>query len=47
MPKPGTATKPLEKGWLVNTWFRLTHPDYDELRALMTFLGATVSTQAR
>lgn len=46
-PNPGTPTKGLDKGWLVNTWFRLRHPDYDELRALMTFLGETVKADAR
>ena len=47
VPPPGTATKGLDKGWLVNTWFRLKHPDYDQLRALMTFLGETVKSDAR
>lgn len=47
VPVPGTPTKPLEKGWLVNTWFRLAHPDYDQLRQLMTFLGETVKADAR
>jgi phosphoribosylaminoimidazole carboxylase (NCAIR synthetase) len=47
LPKPGTPTKGLERGWLCNTWFRLSHPDYDELRRLMTFLGETVKTFAR
>ncbi|MBL9078125.1 MAG: ATP-grasp domain-containing protein [Planctomycetes bacterium] len=47
VPKAGTPTKGLEKGWLVNTWFRLRHPDYDQLRELMTFLGETVKTEAR
>jgi biotin carboxylase len=47
VPPPGSATKGLDKGWLVNTWFRLKHPDYDQLRALMTFLGETVKTDAR
>ena len=46
-PTPGTLTKPLDKGWLVNTWFRLKHPDYDRLRELMTFLGDTVRADAR
>ncbi|MEZ5963253.1 MAG: ATPase [Planctomycetota bacterium] len=46
VPAPGTPTKGLDKGWLVNTWFRLRHPDYDELRALMTFIGQTVQTSA-
>lgn len=47
VPPPGTPTKGLDKGWLVNTWFRLRHEDYDELRNLMTFLGETVKTDAR
>ena len=47
VPKPGTPTKPLDKGWLVNTWFRLSHEDYDALRELMTFLGRTVKADAR
>jgi hypothetical protein len=47
VPPPGTPTKGLEKGWLVNTWFRLRHPDYDEVRRLMTYLGETVQTIAR
>ena len=47
VPEPGTDTKPLDKGWLCNTWFRLRHEDYDQLRALMTFLGETVRSKAR
>ncbi len=47
VPPPGTATKALDKGWLVNTWFRLRHENYDTLRELMTFLGETVKADAR
>jgi hypothetical protein len=47
VPRPGTPTQPLEKGWLVNTWFRLHHPDYDRLREMMAFLGRTVKAHAR
>jgi hypothetical protein len=47
LPPPGTPTKGLDKGWLCNTWFRLKHEDYDQLRALMTFVGETVKTDAR
>jgi hypothetical protein len=47
VPEPGTATKGLDKGWLVNTWFRLKHADYDTLRELMKFLGETVKADAR
>jgi hypothetical protein len=47
VPPPGTPTKALDKGWLCNTWFRLRHDDYDQLRDLMTFLGRTVRCVAR
>ncbi|MCA8964101.1 MAG: ATPase [Planctomycetes bacterium] len=47
VPAAGTKTKGLDKGWLVNTWFRLKHPDYDQLRELMTFLGETVKADAK
>jgi len=47
VPAAGTPTKGLDKGWLVNTWFRLRHENYDTLRELMTFLGETVKADAR
>lgn len=47
LPPPGSPTKGLDKGWLVNTWFRLRHHDYDELRRLMTYIGETAKTTAR
>ncbi len=47
VPAAGTSTKGLDKGWLVNTWFRLRHEDYDTLRELMTLLGETVKADAR
>ena len=47
VPKPGTPTKGLDKGWFVNTWFRLIHEDYDKVRELMTMLGKTVKADAR
>lgn len=47
LPPPGSRTKPLDKGWLVNTWFRLRHENYDTLRELMTFLGENVKSDAR
>ena len=37
-----TPTAPLEKGYFVNTWFRLRHPDYDELRGALDFIGRPV-----
>jgi len=46
LPKPGTPTDPIYKGYLNNVWFRLRHPDYDALRALMDYVGATLKVRA-
>lgn len=46
VPAPGTPTKGLDKGWLVNTWFRLRHENFDTLKSLMTRLGETVKADA-
>ena len=46
LPKPGTPTDPIYKGYLNNVWFRLRHPDYDELRRLMDFVGARLKVRA-
>jgi hypothetical protein len=46
VPPPGSATIPLEKGYYCNTWFRLRHPDYDELRRALDFIGETVRVRA-
>lgn len=45
-PEPGAAVQPMEKGWHVNTWFRLRHPDYDQLRELLAYIGTTVRAVA-
>ncbi len=42
LPRPGRRTVPIDKGYLANAWFRLRHPDYDELRRMMDFIGATL-----
>ncbi|MFK7742060.1 MAG: acetyl-CoA carboxylase biotin carboxylase subunit family protein [Planctomycetota bacterium] len=47
LPEIGTQTKGLERGWLVNTWFRLRHENYDQLRDMMQFLGETVRAEAK
>jgi hypothetical protein len=39
LPDKGDATEPIHKGYLNNAWFRLRHPDYDQLRELMTYVG--------
>jgi hypothetical protein len=46
LPKPGTPTEPLYKGYLNNVWFRLRHPDYDALRALMDMIGQRLRVRA-
>ena len=46
LPKPGTPTDPVYKGYLNNVWFRLRHPDYDGLRALMDFIGSRLKVRA-
>lgn len=42
VPPVGSETLPLEKGWHVNTWFRLRHADYDVLRAMLEEIGKSV-----
>lgn len=44
---PGTPAVPMEKGYLHNCWFRLRHPDYDQLRAILDWIGRTVKVYAR
>jgi hypothetical protein len=46
LPKPGTPTDPLHKGYLNNVWFRLRHPDYDALRGLMDLVGERLRVRA-
>jgi formate-dependent phosphoribosylglycinamide formyltransferase (GAR transformylase) len=46
LPKPGTPTDPVYKGYLNNVWFRLRHPDYDALRGLMDMIGARLKVRA-
>lgn len=46
LPPPGTPTQPVEAGYMANAWVRLKHPDYDELRRLMDFVGQTLKVRA-
>ena len=41
-PVRGTATQPVEDGYMANAWMRLRHPDYDRLREIMDEIGQTV-----
>lgn len=47
LPQPGTPTQPVEAGFMANAWFRMRHPDYDELRRILDFVGRTVKVYAR
>ncbi len=46
LPPRGTSTDPIYKGYLNNVWFRLRHPDYDELCRMMTFIGDRLEVHA-
>jgi len=47
LPDPGTPTQPVAAGYMANAWIRMKHPDYDELRAMLDFVGQTVKLHAR
>jgi len=47
LPRPGSRTVPIEKGYLANAWFRLRHPDYDRLLAQMEEIGQILRVRAR
>jgi len=46
LPPPGTATQPVEAGYMANAWIRMRHPDYDELRRMLDLVGRTVKVLA-
>ncbi len=46
VPAVGSATHPLSMGYLANAWFMLRHPDYDELRRLLDYVGRTLRIEA-
>ncbi len=41
-PPAGTATQPVEAGYMANAWVRLAHPDFDELLRSMNWIGENV-----
>jgi len=47
LPPPGTPTQPVDAGYMANAWIRMKHPDYDDLRAMLDFVGRTVKVRAR
>ena len=46
LPSPGSATQPVEGGYMANAWMRVRHPDYDALRQIMATIGETVKVHA-
>jgi hypothetical protein len=46
MPPPGTATQPVEAGYMANAYVRMRHPDYDALRAMLDAVGRTLHVHA-
>ena len=47
LPTEGTPTQPVDAGYMANAWVRMKHPDYDELRGMLDFVGRTVRVHAR
>ena len=45
-PPPGSATQGVEGGYMANAWVRMKHPDYDELRTILDWVGRTVKVHA-
>jgi carbamoylphosphate synthase large subunit len=46
LPPAGSATQPVEGGYMANAWMRVRHPDYDALRHIMNTIGETVKVHA-
>jgi carbamoylphosphate synthase large subunit len=46
LPPPGTATQPVEAGYMANAYVRMRHPDYDELRGMLDAVGRTLHVYA-
>ena len=46
LPSAGTPTQPVEAGYMANAWMRLRHPDFDELRSILSQIGETAHVRA-
>jgi carbamoylphosphate synthase large subunit len=46
LPPAGTATQPVEAGYMANAYLRMRHPDYDALRAMLDAVGRTLHVYA-
>lgn len=45
-PGAGTPTGSVEGGFMSNAWVRMRHPDFDELRRMMDWIGENVRVHA-
>jgi len=45
-PPPGSATGTVEGGFMSNAWVRMRHPDFDELRNMLNWVGENVKVRA-
>jgi carbamoylphosphate synthase large subunit len=46
LPSPGTATQPVEAGYMANAYVRMRHPDYDALRGMLDGVGRMLHVYA-
>ena len=46
LPSPGTATQPVEAGYMANAYVRMRHPDYDALRGMLDAVGQILHVYA-
>lgn len=46
IPPAGTPTQPVEGGFMANAWIRMRHPDYDELRSMLSAVGEIAQLRA-
>jgi hypothetical protein len=46
LPPEGTATQPVEAGYMANAYVRMRHPDYDALRAMLDAVGRMLHVYA-
>jgi carbamoylphosphate synthase large subunit len=46
LPPDGTATQPVEAGYMANAYVRMRHPDYDTLRGMLDAVGTTLHVHA-
>ncbi len=46
LPPAGTATQPVEAGYMANAYVRMRHPDYDALHGMLDAVGRTLHVHA-